>query len=31
MSVESGSIVTAVISMMILGFVLWIIHKISNV
>ncbi|GAB6074005.1 hypothetical protein [Nautilia lithotrophica] len=29
--IETGSIVTAIISMMILGFVLWIVHKISNV
>ncbi len=31
MNVETGSIVIAVISMFILGFVLWIVHKISNI
>ncbi len=31
MGIETGSIVTAVISMIILGFVLWVVHKISNV
>ncbi len=31
MNIETGSIVTAFISMIILGFVLWVVHKISNV
>jgi len=31
MNIETGSIVVAVISMFILGFVLWIVHKISNI
>ena len=31
MKIETGSIVVAVISMFILGFVLWIVHKISNI
>jgi len=31
MGIETGSIVTAIISMFILGFILWIVYKISNV
>ena len=31
MNIETGSIVIAVISMFILGFILWIVHKISNI
>ena len=31
MDIESGSIVIAVISMLLLSFVLWIIHKIFNI
>jgi len=31
MNVENGSIIIALISAMILGFVLWLIHKITNI
>jgi len=31
MGIESGSIVIAVISIIILGFALWIIHKVTNI
>jgi hypothetical protein len=31
MNIETGSIVIAIISMFILGFVLWIVYKISNI
>jgi len=31
MSIENGSIVVAFISAVILGFVLWLIHKITNI
>jgi hypothetical protein len=31
MNIEIGSIIVAIISMIILGFVLWIVKKISNI
>jgi hypothetical protein len=31
MNIEVGSIIVAIISMFILGFVLWLIKKISNI
>ena len=31
MNIENGSIIVALISAMILGFVLWLIHKITNI
>jgi len=31
MSIEGGSVIIAVISMFILSFLLWIIHKIMNI
>jgi len=30
MSVENGSIIIAIVSAIILGFALWLIHKITN-
>ena len=31
MNIESGSIAIAVISMLLLSFVLWVVHKIFNI
>jgi len=31
MSIEGGSIIVAVISMLLLSFVFWVIHKIMNI
>ncbi len=31
MNIETGSIVIAVISMLLLSFVLWVVHKIFNI